>query len=76
MKLSCQPDTISDGACFVGYRYAGLQYEAECYCGNSGYDRYGVGDGCNHPCTGNSDQICGGDWRNSVYLIRKYNKKF
>ena len=46
----------------------------ECYCGNLGYDRYGVGDGCNNPCTGNSTQICGGGLRNSVYLIRKYNK--
>ena len=61
---------------FVGYKYAGLQYSEECYCGNSGYDRYGVGDGCNQTCSGNSDQICGGAFRNSVYLIRKYNYNF
>lgn len=52
-----------------GYRYAGLQYEKECFCGNSGYNSYGSGEGCNLRCRGNSEQICGGELHNSVYQI-------
>ena len=56
---------------FVDYKYAALQNSNECWCGNSGYDKYGPGDGCNLPCQGNKTQICGGANRNSVYEICK-----
>ena len=55
--------------CFTGYLYAGLQWGVECRCGNSGYDRYGNGTGCNLNCNGNASQICGGSLYNSVYAI-------
>ena len=54
---------------FTGYKYAGLSYSYECWCTNSGYDRYGEGTGCDDPCPGNANQICGGSLRISVYLI-------
>ena len=55
--------------CNVGYRYAGLEYRYECFCGDFYYDKYGkVSDHeCNETCPGNSSQICGGPWKLSVY---------
>jgi len=51
-----------------GYHYAGLQYYDQCYCGDD-FDTYGQVDdeSCSDPCSGNSAQMCGGDWLNSVY---------
>lgn len=52
-----------------GFRYAGTQYASQCFCGNS-YDRYGTdGATCDVRCAGNSAQICGGSWANSVYAL-------
>ncbi|XP_071146547.1 uncharacterized protein [Mytilus edulis] len=52
-------------------RYLGLQNIYECFCGDSmgGSDMYTkvTDTECNHACGGNSSQICGGPWRNSVY---------
>ncbi|XP_071145884.1 uncharacterized protein [Mytilus edulis] len=55
----------------MGNRYLGLQYSFECFCGNS-LDNSGVynettDSECNRGCLGNSSQICGGNYRNSVY---------
>merc|ERR1719157_428649 len=44
-----------------GGRYLGRQWYGECWCGNSGYDRYGKTGGCN--CDGRN----AGGWRNCVY---------
>lgn len=48
-----------------GYKYAGLQYSYQCFCGdklpsNGGY-------GCNKKCKGNEKAKCGGNWRNSIW---------
>jgi len=53
-----------------GYTYFGIQNGDECYCGNS-YAAYGsAGESqCSMPCAGNSNEICGGQWRNSVYNV-------
>ncbi|CAC5425480.1 unnamed protein product [Mytilus coruscus] len=53
------------------YRYLGLQSYYQCYCGNSlgntnVYQKKSEGE-CNRECYGDSSQICGGHWRNSVY---------
>lgn len=52
------------------YQYFGLQYQSECYCGNT-YGRYDKVDDsrCNAKCSGNRAQICGGDLVNSVYEV-------
>ena len=53
----------------AGYQYAGTQATKECWCGNS-YGSYGVDpNGCTTPCASNAGEICGGGWRNSVYMI-------
>ncbi|XP_038072986.1 uncharacterized protein LOC119741307 [Patiria miniata] len=53
------------------YKYAGLQNAQECWCGNNDYDKHGEepDSDCQDVCTGNSDQICGGGWRLSVYRV-------
>ena len=62
-----------------GYRYFGLQYGTQCFCGNS-FGRYGRSPNqgeCNKPCPANRNEICGGTWRNSVYDTqppREYKK--
>ncbi|XP_035693304.1 uncharacterized protein LOC118427567 isoform X2 [Branchiostoma floridae] len=51
-----------------GYRYAGLQYGKECFCGDS-FGQFGAApeSECSTPCTGSSADTCGGNWRNSIY---------
>ncbi|XP_033642535.1 uncharacterized protein LOC117302661 [Asterias rubens] len=53
-----------------GHPYAGLQAGSQCFCGDENYDVYGLrSDGeCSSNCNGNSNEQCGGSWRNSVYL--------
>ena len=49
-----------------GFKYAGVQYGDQCFCGNS-ISRYGTSSACTMPCSGDSTQTCGGVWANSVY---------
>jgi glucan endo-1,3-alpha-glucosidase len=37
-----------------GFIYAGMQYSAECYCGNTFIEHSGTG--CDSPCAGNPNQ--------------------
>ncbi len=52
-----------------GFTYAATQYSKACFCGNS-YGKYGTASNCDMPCPGNSGQICGGGWANSVYVVK------
>ncbi len=52
-----------------GFRYAGTQAGRWCFCGNS-FGRSGKADNCNMKCGGDPNDICGGDWANSVYEVR------
>uniref|UniRef100_A0A1I8J5B6 Protein kinase domain-containing protein n=1 Tax=Macrostomum lignano TaxID=282301 RepID=A0A1I8J5B6_9PLAT len=53
-----------------GFVYFGLQYSKECFCGNS-YGSYGKANesDCSLKCSGNSNKICGGYYRNSVFAL-------
>ena len=51
-----------------GYRYAGLQSAQCCSCGTS-YGLYGTASNCNMPCIGNTNEICGGPWSNTIVEI-------
>ena len=53
----------------VGYTYAGMADGYECYCGNSEDNLNGLSTDCNVPCSGDSNNICGGDDSLSVYKI-------
>ena len=48
------------------FTFAATQFSAHCFCGNS-YGRLGPARNCDMRCTGNSGEICGGSWANSVY---------
>ncbi|XP_033097932.1 WSC domain-containing protein ARB_07867-like isoform X2 [Anneissia japonica] len=52
-----------------GYPYAGLQNGEECRCSDETYSGLGQKpeDDCHTVCGGNPQEMCGGDWRNSVY---------
>lgn len=59
----------------LGYPYAGLEWYAECFCGDETYGSQGErsDDECNTACKGNSEEMCGGGWRLSVYATGKRN---
>ena len=42
------------------FRYAGLEYYGECFCGATVGGSLSATANCNAPCTGNSSEICGG----------------
>jgi hypothetical protein len=50
-----------------GYAYAGAQDGSQCFCGNGPYNSAGQGNACSYTCSGNSGEICGGSYANSVY---------
>ena len=41
----------------------------KCRCGGLGYGQFGVSTDCNIPCSGDSNNICGGYDALSVYKI-------
>ncbi|XP_062613310.1 LOW QUALITY PROTEIN: xylosyltransferase oxt-like [Saccostrea cucullata] len=51
----------------TGFRYAGLQYGRECWCGNS-FGKHGTeGASCNQACPAKTSEMCGGYLTSSVY---------
>ena len=69
-------------SCCSNYTYAGLQNGNECWCGDS-FGLYGLAStsicngtsnadcNCLSTCSGNSLELCGGYFTNSVYLSIK-----
>ncbi len=51
-----------------GFKYAAAQFGTYCFCGNS-YGKHGKAANCDMNCGGNSNEICGGPWANSVYEL-------
>lgn len=54
-----------------GYKYAGLEYSSQCFCGNSLPQSAtpmtdSIGD-CHMPCSGNSSETCGDSAKLSLY---------
>ena len=54
----------------TGYHYAGVQWYSECWCGDilSRFDLRPDSE-CDTPCSGDSSQMCGGSWHNSIYFV-------
>uniref|UniRef100_A0A1I8GV01 WSC domain-containing protein n=1 Tax=Macrostomum lignano TaxID=282301 RepID=A0A1I8GV01_9PLAT len=52
------------------FRYFGVQAAGYCCCG-SAYGSHGIAPAgnCSLACSGNSSQICGGTYRNSIYEL-------
>ncbi|XP_046336344.1 WSC domain-containing protein 2-like [Haliotis rufescens] len=72
-----EEEAMTHGMCFKlcsrgRHKYAGLQGYTHCLCGDSvnivRYPKKPESD-CNQPCKGNTSEICGGDWRNSLYRL-------
>jgi hypothetical protein len=66
-------DNLSSARCIAlcrsqGFAYAGTQDARQCFCGKS-YGGSGAADNCNMACGGNSAEMCGGSWANSVYRV-------
>ncbi|KAJ8275895.1 hypothetical protein COCON_G00076470 [Conger conger] len=62
----CQ-DTCSES----GYRFAGLEYGAECYCGNRISTSRTREEDCNLDCKGEKGSPCGGVGRLSIYKVEE-----
>ncbi|XP_063415231.1 sialate:O-sulfotransferase 2-like [Mytilus trossulus] len=55
-----------------GYKYLGLQYANQCFCGNYLNHRVYPQSSelqCHMGCTSEPHRMCGGTWRNSVYKV-------
>ncbi|KAL8735064.1 MAG: hypothetical protein Q9181_002948 [Wetmoreana brouardii] len=52
-----------------GYNYFGLEYYRECYCGDDLQDGSVPASSteCKYACTGDSSELCGGDYRLNLY---------
>ncbi|MCJ1409529.1 hypothetical protein MMC19_003610 [Ptychographa xylographoides] len=50
-----------------GFRYAGLEYYFQCFCGDSIYGASADPSNCNLACTGDSTEVCGGNDFVSIY---------
>ena len=59
-----------------GFRYSGLEWGYECYCGDeeSDYFQWTWPDLCDNQCTGDSTQICGGSNALSLYSTPIYRE--
>ncbi|KAL5332144.1 hypothetical protein BJX70DRAFT_385026 [Aspergillus crustosus] len=52
-----------DGA----WKYAGVEYSSQCFVGNTLHTDDKDNDGCNMPCTGDKEKLCGGEGRIQIY---------
>ena len=54
---------------FTGYRFAGVEFGRECWCGNSySSDLPELSDQhCNMPCSGDASKTCGGYLAIDIY---------
>jgi len=52
-----------------GYILAGVEAGNQCFCGNTNISSSwnAPASDCNTPCSGNSEEICGGAWRMNIY---------
>ena len=53
-----------------GYKYHGVEFGTECYCGNS-YGKYEQQpeESCQDECSGNNNKICGDHWKINIYEV-------
>lgn len=52
----------------AGFKYAGVEYGDECYCGNDLFQPKVVDSDCYEACAGDSTQLCGSPNRINIYL--------
>ena len=56
-----------------GFRFAGVQYGEECYCGEEEppRTRFTSQLECSMPCSGDREEMCGAGYRMNVYETGK-----
>ncbi|KAK3103053.1 hypothetical protein FSP39_016093 [Pinctada imbricata] len=52
------------------FKFAGVQFSQECFCGNSLGTTLQPEKECNMACSGDNNQMCGGSMRLSVYHVQ------
>ncbi|CAL8266938.1 unnamed protein product [Merluccius merluccius] len=67
MTSSLCQDTCSES----GYQYAGLEYGAECHCGNRIRSPQAAEEDCSVSCRGERGTPCGGVERLSIYKVEQ-----
>ncbi|KAM6970425.1 sialate:O-sulfotransferase 1 [Aplochiton taeniatus] len=67
MTSSLCQDTCSES----GYRFAGLEYGAECHCGNRISSLRAPDEDCSLVCRGERGSLCGGVGRLSIYKVEE-----
>ncbi len=73
LPVELQPSNATRESCVAAalsrsLRYAGLQYQGQCFGGNElRYVKEPNDRLCNTKCTANPAQACGGEWHNSVW---------
>ncbi|OBT50969.1 hypothetical protein VE04_08835 [Pseudogymnoascus sp. 24MN13] len=65
-------DTQTEEACASycdtkGFKYAGVEYGVECYCGNALTSALGAETDCAMTCGGDANELCGGPNRMNVF---------
>ncbi|KAF3905657.1 hypothetical protein ABW21_db0206699 [Orbilia brochopaga] len=55
----------------AGYKYFGVEYSSECYCGQVLGGSSALESDCTAACSGNSSQTCGGSNRLNVYQAKQ-----
>ncbi|KAK0655609.1 WSC domain-containing protein [Cercophora newfieldiana] len=65
--------TVESCAAFCGgYKYFGLEYGRECWCGNEQLAAAVDEDECSFPCSGDADQSCGAGAIQSLYINNRF----
>jgi len=66
---SLTPDRCIRYCSEQGFRFAGVQFSYQCFCGNNPPPHAKIVSQieCNKICDGDRNQFCGGDWRNNVF---------
>ena len=56
-----------------GYKFAGVQYGSQCFCGNTAPAATNkiANEECDMKCSGDSNYMCGGSWKMNVYELSK-----
>jgi RHS repeat-associated protein len=67
MSFGATIETCTAAAKAQGLQYAGLQYSGYCYGGNTLQYSSVPDSECNMPCYSNPSEMCGGNYRNSIY---------
>ena len=67
------PKMCADVCSYQGYKFAGVKWAKECWCGNDEppHDKYTSPARCNMPCSGDNTTMCGAGSTLNLYKSSK-----